>query len=176
MRLARAELSGEQLSGVLDSYGLLPDELAGHGAVWDMIAGASQFFWLHAGRRNVGLVWLSDIVPGATASIHIMLSKPFRRFMRPESLSKTPVRDINTAGKMAVWGDLAEYCFESLGVRRITAPIPKSRKAAVRLVRRLGFQREGCVRSGASFCGRPEDVWLFGLTKEDYHGIRGSGS
>lgn len=176
MRLARAELSGEQLAGVLDSYGLQPDELAGRPLVWDAIAGSSQFFWLLAGRRNVGLVWLSEIVPGATASVHILMAKHYRKFMRPESLSKTPVRDINTAGKMAVWKDIADHCFDNLGVRRITAPIPKSRKAAVRLVRRLGFQREGCVRSGASFGGRPEDVWLFGLTKEDYHGIRSARS
>ncbi len=67
---------------------------------------------------------------------------------------------------------LIDYAFgssaEQLNLRRLMADIDPRNQASIRLVQRLGFQREGCFRAHYELSGEIQDALVFGLLREEW--------
>lgn len=63
---------------------------------------------------------------------------------------------------------LAVYAFRTLGVHRVTARAVVSNTDSLRILARLGFQREGTLRRAQ----HGEDVIVFGLLPEDLRHVQ----
>ena len=69
-------------------------------------------------------------------------------------------------GKEAV-GELVRHCFEDLGLNRVAAEVYDFNPAAVRLLERLGFRREGVLRQNV-WKGEFRDEWAYGLLASEW--------
>ena len=65
-----------------------------------------------------------------------------------------------------------DYAFNQANLKRCTVTVRKSNKASQRLVKAWGFKEEGCKRLGYAK-PIPEDMYLFGLLKEECKWIGG---
>jgi [ribosomal protein S5]-alanine N-acetyltransferase len=62
-----------------------------------------------------------------------------------------------------------KYGFEFLNINRVEAVIEPSNVASQKLVDRLGFLREGLLRSYEYFCGKFDDLYMYSLLKSDFN-------
>jgi ribosomal-protein-alanine N-acetyltransferase len=60
------------------------------------------------------------------------------------------------------------FAFNELKLQRIHARVFKRNPASCRVLDKLGFSHEGTLRQHVLKWGKPEDVDLFGLLKDDY--------
>ncbi len=60
------------------------------------------------------------------------------------------------------------YAFEQCGLRRLEADADPRNTASLRLLEKLGFQREGYLRERWELAGEIQDGVLFGLLKRDF--------
>lgn len=68
---------------------------------------------------------------------------------------------------------MIQYAFRVMKVNRIEALVSPRNKGSLRLVRRLGFRKEGTLREHDFYKGRFTDDFLFSLLKRDWrHGQR----
>ena len=156
---------------VLKDEGLLSDASRVSPELFAASVEMALFYEISAGRRHVGLVVISNIVPGHTCDLHIVIDRQFRRFMRPRGrVGKVKLRS-HSRGKLAAADEIFRICFEGLGVRRVSGGVPYTRKAANRLNRRMGMTREGVLRDAVSYDGKAEDVVVWGMTRKDYDRI-----
>ncbi len=66
-----------------------------------------------------------------------------------------------------------KHAFEVMKVNRIEALVSPRNKGSLRLVRRLGFRKEGTLREHDFYNGKYTDDFLFSLLKRDWrHGHR----
>ena len=63
---------------------------------------------------------------------------------------------------------LADHLFATTAFARIGATCDVENVASAKLVQRLGFHREGTLRSGLYHHGRWHDVAVFGVTRSDW--------
>ena len=94
--------------------------------------------------------------------------------MRPGTVHPRYDTPAQSRGKVAFVYELYSRAFDHFGVRRITGWIPSGRRAAQRLAKCMGFKYEGRLRDAAQIRGRVQDVEIFGLTKETWHGLGSS--
>jgi RimJ/RimL family protein N-acetyltransferase len=82
-----------------------------------------------------------------------------------------------TIGEQAEWGKgyaretlqaVIDYCFESLGLNRISVEIYDFNERSIRLFEDLGFRREGVVRQAVFKRGAFADEYIYGLLREDW--------
>lgn len=154
---------------LLRESGLLPDIWLKSPHLLPAAIEGSKFWLIYAGRRVVGLVWLSEIQEGVSANLNIILKK--RRYMRPrrvnlERIFKNPVRPRKVTE--TVFDEVFSYGFNDLDLKRITAPIPRSRRAAIGMARRYGFTDEGACSDAVMCCGKLDDLMIFGYTQRMY--------
>lgn len=64
----------------------------------------------------------------------------------------------------------AQYAFEELAVVRLTAKVFMWNEASARVLRKVGFEREGRLRRHQEKDGDLYDVLYFGLLREDFEG------
>lgn len=85
--------------------------------------------------------------------------------------------ELNYALAPSVWGrgfaaeavgELLRYAFDTLGLRRIEADADPRNDASVRLLRRLGFVREGLLRERWLLPDGPSDGVVFGLLRREW--------
>lgn len=77
------------------------------------------------------------------------------------------------SGSPAYVRAIFDYVFVQLKCRRCTARVRADNKRSLKLVRRLGFVKEGVMRKARA----GHDLLIFGLLKEDYkHGRRSKGT
>lgn len=69
-------------------------------------------------------------------------------------------------------GALLDYGFTALGLRRIEADIDPRNSASARLLERLGFTREGCLRERWQVGDEVSDTALYGLLAREWRGSR----
>jgi len=79
----------------------------------------------------------------------------------------------NICGHIAIWPGsrltpafiraMFDYPFNQLGKERITAAVAKKNKKAIRFVRKLGFQYEGCLRR---YYGN-DDMHIYGILRSE---------
>lgn len=168
MTLEQISPRAEDLHETLRMFRLLPDAWLEHPELLAQKMPQSIFWALKAGRRQLGLVWLSDIYPGEEAHLHIVVDKKYRRFMRPSTLSMRTREEHQSWEKLRMLNYILSYCFDELGVRRVVATIPSSRRPACRMVRRLSFVREGRLRRAVKINGQIDDLEVWAFTDDQY--------
>jgi RimJ/RimL family protein N-acetyltransferase len=62
-----------------------------------------------------------------------------------------------------------EFAFERLALHRIEADADPRNAASLRVLERLGFQREGLLRERYFQFGEPQDGVVFGLLRKEWH-------
>ncbi|WP_413376309.1 GNAT family N-acetyltransferase [Alkalihalobacillus sp. 1P02AB] len=62
-----------------------------------------------------------------------------------------------------------KYCFEELVLNRVEIRAATGNKKSQAIAERLGFQKEGCIRSGEFLYDRFVDHYVYGLLKEEYN-------
>lgn len=67
-------------------------------------------------------------------------------------------------------GLLVQELFRTESVERVGANCDVENAASVRLLERLGFRREGTLRSALFHHGRWHDVHLYGITRSEFRG------
>lgn len=100
-----------------------------------------------------GAFWLTRIVPGWKADVHVVLWDPEVRKQYSTALSFIK--------------DLAK----KLKLRRINAYIPAHLEGALKYAVRVGFQQEGVIHYGDYYDGVLRDVYMYGLFGGDLNGI-----
>ncbi|MEE2787080.1 MAG: GNAT family protein [Myxococcota bacterium] len=63
---------------------------------------------------------------------------------------------------------LINYGFGELGARRISGEVFEGNMASVRVLEKLGFQREGTHRQSINKRGRWMDSWIYAMTRMDW--------
>lgn len=63
---------------------------------------------------------------------------------------------------------IIEYCFNELNLKRIEIRAATENHKSQAIPERLGFQKEGCIRSAEFLYDRYVDHYVYGLLKEDY--------
>jgi RimJ/RimL family protein N-acetyltransferase len=113
-------------------------------------------------------VWLGDDLVGIVAVELVALTSP-------------PARDAFTHIALArrAWGQkvihkvgrqvLDEIFREWPALTRVSAWTLASNTPALRVARALGFTREGVMRSAVVHGGRPRDLALYGLLREEFN-------
>lgn len=104
------------------------------------------FFELEEGA---GLVSFTEVQPRVNASMHFIFYD--KKLKGKEHTMWNIMRDM---GKMCA-------------LRRITCAIPEDRETGIKLVRRLGFRREGCLRKAFLRNSTYLDIEMFGLLAEE---------
>lgn len=67
-----------------------------------------------------------------------------------------------------------DYCFNRLSLRKLDAELTlwrdqnRSSMAAEKILRRIGFRKQGLIEDAMLIDGKPYDTLLFGLTKKRY--------
>lgn len=61
------------------------------------------------------------------------------------------------------------YAFDELNFHRLEADVDPRNTASIRILERLGFQREGYLRERWQVNGEIQDAIFFGLLKPDWH-------
>ena len=65
------------------------------------------------------------------------------------------------------------FAFEELGLRRIEADVDPRNEASIRLLERLGFQREGYLRERWLVDQEINDTVFYGLLRREWLGATG---
>ena len=65
---------------------------------------------------------------------------------------------------------LIDYGFQQVGLRRLEADVDPNNLASIRLLERLGFQREGYLRERWMIAGETMDSLLYGLLRHERTG------
>jgi RimJ/RimL family protein N-acetyltransferase len=68
---------------------------------------------------------------------------------------------------------LLDYAFDTLALHRLEADVDPRNAASVRMLERLGFQREGYLRERWHVAGEVQDSALYGLLDRDWREQRG---
>jgi ribosomal-protein-alanine N-acetyltransferase len=113
-------------------------------------------YFAFVGRDLVGVVNVSEIVRGAFRSAYLgyyAFSPHHRQGLMTEALSQVVTR-----------------AFRKHGLHRVEANIQPSNVASLRLIRRLGFRKEGLSRRYLKIGGRWRDHERWAITREDWKG------
>lgn len=101
-------------------------------------------------HEAIGLLWFWGC-DGASASVSFGLADG---------------RGEGIADEVGVLG--AHVAFNVLGLRRVTGGCAESNKGSMKLMERLGFQREGRLREATFVRGEWQDNIIFGLLAEEW--------
>lgn len=63
---------------------------------------------------------------------------------------------------------IIHYAFEQMNIQRIQALIEPLNIASQKMVEKAGFLQEGLLRKYEYTCGKFDDLYMYGLLKEDY--------
>jgi RimJ/RimL family protein N-acetyltransferase len=66
---------------------------------------------------------------------------------------------------------MIQFTFERLDLRRIEADADPRNAASIRVLERLGFQREGLLRERYIQLGEVQDAMMFGLLRRDWDAL-----
>ena len=136
-------------------HNLVPESVEQSLHTFRSLAGGGLVLQIYEGEDKVATLIVSSLVPRESAELDL-IPKPqyFRRGFKQELVSSL----------QPLWMVL----FEEMGVRRVTAYVPKSRVRTKRALLACGFEVEGVMREGARMRNKnPEDLYLMGLLKKD---------
>lgn len=75
--------------------------------------------------------------------------------------------DRRLRGREPLFIEILKDLFDSMKLRRVTAGIPENRTITMRLLKRLGFSREGIIRQAFLTDGKYMDLHVFGILREE---------
>lgn len=101
---------------------------------------------------NLGLAAGFATKPGLDSVLHLVM---FDRRLR---------------GREETFKEIMGYFFDKLKLRRMTAMIADDAIFAKRLVMRLGFKEEGCMRKSILRDGEFKDTYVYGILREEMNG------
>lgn len=149
------------------SYALLRPELLGkvfekvEKYLPDFLRDPNLFAALYASSRAVffevgvfgGVFWLSDIILGRKAVIHVVLwdGDCKDHYLKKHINAKRVVQDI----------------FRLFGLQRLEARIPIRRVKACEFAEAVGFSLEGVLRKAEVYNGETTDLALYSLLREE---------
>ena len=103
--------------------------------------------------------WVSGKFVGAFLAIrHTLYEYELHALLLKSAITKS--RDL---GKMAI-----SWAFSFKDVLRVTTHIPESLKSAINYVKKIGFIVEGKRRHGCIKDSIIQDIYLFGITREEW--------
>ena len=70
---------------------------------------------------------------------------------------------------------LLDYAFGSLDLSRVVAHCLTRNPGSWRVMEKLGMQREGHLRAHVIKWDVPEDIWLYGILREEWRALRRAG-
>ena len=176
MNLRPIQPPAQEFVKTLAAFGLLPD-------LWIqnpiMVAGALRMskFWAMDDRRGrtIGLVWLSEIIPGDSASFNVLVNKQARNYCRAKTLDKDKMlhrQYHDSIGKLAAFWYILDYVFDELGVKVLYTTIPTKRLNALRMMQRMGFTVEGTLRDRISIGGERDSIVVSSILQPEYEAMR----
>lgn len=71
---------------------------------------------------------------------------------------------------------LLKFAFETLELHRVEADVDPRNARSIRVLERVGFQREGYLRERYHVAGEAQDALLFGLLQREWRAARGAGT
>lgn len=99
---------------------------------------------------GVGLGAGFGVRPGMDAVLHLVM---FDKRLR---------------GREPVFKEIIQHYFSTLKLRRMTACISSDNPVGIKLVKRLGFKEEGCIRQAIKRDGKFHDQHIFGMLREEF--------
>jgi ribosomal-protein-alanine N-acetyltransferase len=132
-----------------------------------------KLYFMDNFRRRTGIRW-GITLRGADKLIG---SAGFYKWIQPEGFQAEMGYDLNPA----FWGKgimtealsaIIEYGFDQMGLHRIEVLISHHNKRSQKLMRRLGFKREGVLRDHYFVEGRFSDDVIFSLLKKEWEAAR----
>lgn len=73
-------------------------------------------------------------------------------------------KGITTRALMAI----CEYAYKMLNVNRIQATVACNNFASIRVLEKLGLQKEGVMKDYGILLGKPYDYYMYGVTKNEF--------
>lgn len=101
--------------------------------------------------ENAGLVTIENIIPLLNGNMHFF------------SWKAMPEKEMVDIGK-----EVISYAFSTYNLARISAMPPDFNVKAAGLAIKLGFKYEGRLRDYMLFDNRYRDVFMYGLTRDDW--------
>jgi hypothetical protein len=98
---------------------------------------------------GLGLAAGFAVKPGLDAVLHLVM---FDRRLR---------------GREGIFREIMEYFFKHLQLKRMTAMIADDCLTARKLVQRLGFKEEGCMKKSILREGLLHDTYIYGILREE---------
>ena len=117
--------------------------------------------WMKNPVVKVGTVGFSNVISGISALFHFVLDvSGYKSYVRNNGSIKFKVMD--EASKVAIG-----YMFSVLKLQRITGQYFVNNRLAINLCKGLGFKEEGIIRRGTKVDGKPVDIMILGLLREE---------
>jgi len=145
-----------------------------HGGPRDLSEARAELklYFMDNFRRRSGIRW------GITlrGDDELIGSAGFYKWTQPERYQAEMGYDLNPA----FWGKgimtealtaIVQYGFGHMGLHRIEVLIPRYNRRSQKLVRKLGFKREGVLRDHYFIEGRFSDDVIFSLLKKEWNAL-----
>jgi RimJ/RimL family protein N-acetyltransferase len=117
--------------------------------------------WMKEPVVRVGIVYFSNVILGVNAIFHPILDVGgYRNYVK--SNGSIRIRVMDEASLVAI-----RYVFSNLKLQRITGAYFVYNKLMINLCKRLGFREEGIIRHGTKVDGKPVDMIIMGLLREE---------
>jgi hypothetical protein len=153
--IEETEINPQIVYDILKNHKLLPESTPMAASACNSIGSSGARFSITEDEELRCEVFVSEIIPGETASLDLVPVASYFRHGYHEAFSE-------------VMTPLIEHLFSEMGVRRISAAIPASRSRTKRALCSLGFAVEGRLREAVKLHNEePQDLRILGLLKSD---------
>lgn len=133
--------------------------------IHNLIDNNSAVMWLIRHRNfkiPLGIVYLTDIIPGIMANFHPVIDREgYKVYIQLNGNAK--FRFMREAAPVVI-----SYGFRTFDLQRIGGSFFSINKFAISFVKKLGFRQEGIIRHGTKVNGKPEDLTILGVTKDEW--------
>ena len=138
------EIFSDDLPSTIDGFTYF---VTASGAVW--------FEVVDSEGKQVGLVYLTELIPSMTSGKYI--SAQFHATMW----------DAKAAPRLELARAFLLKAFRTLGFHRMQCEIPLRFGGAIRVMKKIGFQQEGMLRGARRYRGQWYNVLVLGLLEDE---------
>ena len=118
--------------------------------------------WLKEPVLRIGMVYFSDIILGIGAMFHPVIDKDGYKLYIERNHHFGKESPMLIISRQAI-----KYVFNLLKLQRVSAGFFTFNLLAINLCKKLGFKEEGVIRCGSKVNGKPVDIKILGLLKEE---------
>ena len=110
----------------------------------------------------LGIIYLTDILQGTSANFHPVIDKEgYKIYIQLNGNAK--FRFMREAAPVVI-----DYGFRTFDLQRIGGLFFSINKPAISFVKRLGFRQEGLIKHGSKVRGKPQDIVILGVIKDEW--------